>query len=216
MSGIQVEAAGKDALDRATKLLAGIDGGIERAIKSAMPRAVSHLRTNSARAIRERYAISTSNLRTEENIKVRYTYQNGVQAFVNFAGHKIPLYRYTGASPAQPTQNTSELLAAMIAGKWRMVHPGVAASGHQLKSTSPQQFQDAFVARMGSGHVGIFERTGGSSSKGGDEIKELMGSSIPQMIGHREVSEKLARESMEKFEDRLEHEVLVILNGWRR
>jgi hypothetical protein len=34
-------------------LLAGFPGGIEKAIKSAMPRAVSHLRENTVTAIRE-------------------------------------------------------------------------------------------------------------------------------------------------------------------
>ncbi len=43
-----------------------------------------------------------------------------------------------------------------------------------------------------------------------------MGSSVPQMLGNKEVEEKLAHESMEKFEERLDHEVLRILNGWGR
>ena len=108
MSVIQVEAAGQEALDQATRMLAGIDGGIDKAVKSAMARAVSHLRTNSTKAIRERYAISPANLRAEENVKVRYTYQSGVQAFVTFAGHKIPLYRYDGAAPPHPTPHNPE------------------------------------------------------------------------------------------------------------
>ena len=84
MSIIQVEAAGQEVLDRATRMLAGIDGGVDKAVKGAMAKAVSSLRTNSTKAIQERYAISVTNLRTEENVKVRYTYQNGVQAFVIF------------------------------------------------------------------------------------------------------------------------------------
>ena len=91
MSVIQVETAGQESLDRATRMLAGIDDGIERALKSAQSRAVSHLQANASKAIREKYAISAANIRAEENVKVRYTYQNGVQAFVTFAGHKIPL-----------------------------------------------------------------------------------------------------------------------------
>ena len=70
MSVIQVEAAGQEVLDRATRMLAGIDGGIDKAVKSAMARAVSHLRTNSTKAIRERYAISAANLRAEEHFRL--------------------------------------------------------------------------------------------------------------------------------------------------
>ncbi len=123
MSVIQVEAAGREALDRAARMLAGIDGGVDRAVKSAMARAVSHLRTNSTKAIREKYAISAANIRANENVTVRYTYQSGVQAVVTFAGRKIPLYRYDGAAPAQPTPDTSRTVAVMIKGEKKWARP---------------------------------------------------------------------------------------------
>lgn len=214
MSTIRIETAGGEELDRATRLLAGIENGVDTALRRAAARSISHLRTNSVKAIRERYAISAANIRANENVKVKYTYQNGVQAFVTFFGHKIPLYRYDGAAPAQPTPDTGKMVAAMIKGQRKWVHPGIAARGHQLKGTSSEQFQNVFVARMDSGHVGLFERTGGVTSEGSDEIQEKMGLSVPQMLGNKEVEEKLARESMEKFEERLDHEILCILNGW--
>lgn len=63
MSTIRVEAAGAEALDRATRMLAGVEGGLQKAVKSAMSRSVSHLRASTAQAIRERYAISQANIR---------------------------------------------------------------------------------------------------------------------------------------------------------
>ena len=48
MSLIRVEQVGSNTLERAEKLLAGIPDGMNRAVKSAMTRAVSHLRTNSS------------------------------------------------------------------------------------------------------------------------------------------------------------------------
>ena len=92
MSTIQVQVMDQGQLDKMQALLAGIPGGTERAAKSAMQRAVTHLRANSAKAIQEKYDISTANIRANENVTVRYTYQSGVQAVVNFAGRKIPLY----------------------------------------------------------------------------------------------------------------------------
>jgi len=215
MSIIQVEATGQETLERMQKLLAGFPNGVEKASRSAMSRAVSHMRTNSAKAIRERYDISAANIRANENVSVRYSFQNGIQAAVTFVGRKIPLYRYGGASPAQPSADTSRLVRVMIGGQWRTVHPGIPARGHQLKSTSPTQFQGAFVARMESGHVGIFERTGGMTAKRNNAIRELMGSSVPQMLGSPEVTEKLTGQAMAKFEERLEHEINAFLYGWR-
>ncbi len=207
MSTMQVQVLDQGQINRATALLNGIPGGIDKAMKSAMTRAVSHLRTNASKAIRERYDISAANIRANENITVRYTYEDGVQAFINFAGGKIPLFRYGGASPGGPAYDQTQLVPVMIQGQWRMAHPGLPAHGHQLKSTSPALFEHAFVAQMSSGHVGIFERNGLS-------IREIMGNSVPAMLGRPEVAEKLAEESMDKFKERLEHEVLARLNGW--
>ena len=195
MSVIHIQTAGGDSLARAEKMLSGIPGGMEKAVRSAMVRSVSHLRTSSVKAVRERYDIAAADVRANENVTVRYSYHDGVQASILFAGRKIPLHRYGGAAPKYPVPG----------------NPNAPAFGHQLKSTSPERFHSAFVARMPvSGHVGLFERTGGK-----DEIQEIMGSSVPQMLGSPEVEERLARESMEKFEDRLDHEINAFLNGWR-
>ena len=102
----------------------------------------------------------------------------------------------------------------MIGGAWKTVHPGITAAGHQFKSTSPVTIPNTFVAQMSNGHTGIFERTGGATDSDGDEIRELMGSSVPQMLGNEEVEQRLGEESMEKFEERLDHEIIRLLNGW--
>lgn len=92
--------------------------------------------------------------------------------------------------------------------------PAPTGIGHVLNMTSPYRFRNAFIAGFSSGHVGIFESTGGITSGGHNQIKEVMGLSVPQMIGKDEVAEKLSKESMGKFEERLDHEVLRLLNGW--
>lgn len=214
MATIEIEEVGGKTLEQAQRLLAGIEGGANKAVKNAMQRAASHLRSNAGKAIRERYDISQAALRANENVSIRYTYQNGIQAYVKFAGHKIPLYRYGGSSPKQPTPNGSAWVSAHIDGFWKQVHPSLSATGHQLKRTSPYRFDNAFVARMRSGHIGIFERTGAAGSNGNDAIRELMGSSVPQMLGSKEVEERLAKETAEKFEERLQHEITRILNGY--
>ena len=219
---VDLTVAGQEALERAENLLAGIPGGVEKAIRSAMARSAAHLKTRSSKVARERYDIKAANIREAENAKISYSYQNGVQAHIIFAGQRIPLYRFGGASPSVPTKDTSSLNPVMVGmfagnlkGRWKLLHPSVPARGHVLKSTSPVWFQSAFVARMKSGHVGIYERTGGMTSNDKDEVEELFGPSVPQMLGSPAVAEKLSKEAMEKFEDRLEHEINAILNGWR-
>ncbi len=214
MSVVQVQVMDQGRLDKLQALLAGIPNGAERAARSAMSRAVSHLRSGSAKAIRERYDISAGAVKANERVSVRYSHQDGVQAFVTFGGGKIPLFRYGGASPGGPAYDQGQRVPMMIHGQWRLGHPGVAARGHQLKSTAPALFEHAFVARMGSGHVGIFARDGGKTRSGGDSISEIMGGSVPGMLGSEKVREKLAEETAEKYMERYHHEVNRLLNGW--
>lgn len=204
---VTIEEFGGGSLSRAEKLLAGIPGGVEKALKAAMGRTVSHLQTKSGERIRERYAISQQNIRANENVRIKYSMGNGIVANVYFSGSKIPLYRFNGASPKGPQFQGDKLVHALVSGSWKTVHPGVAAAGHQLASTGPTRFENAFVATMNSGHTGIVEREGSG-------ISEIMGSSVAQMIGHEEVAEKLAEDASKKFEERMDHEVARIISGW--
>lgn len=216
MISVQFSEVGQGSVDRAEMLLAGFPGAFDKALQSAMRRTAQHVRTETGRAVRKRYAITNADLRMDTAARLSYRYApgSGVTAEIKYSGRKIPLYRYEGASPKLPTYS-GDLVVAMVNGQFRHVHPGVAARGHQLRGTSPTTFHDAFVARFKSGHIGIFERTGGVTASGADEIKEIMGSSIPQMVGSDEVLRALSRDAAETFDKRIGHEVDAILNGWR-
>ena len=214
MSSFYVSCIGAEKFKSAEQALADVPGGMERALRSATKRAASFLRTQSTKEIRQRYDITRKNIRAEQNVNVSYRYFNGIEARIAFRGNKIPLWRYGSSSPSKPTVNTEKTVMAIVNGNLRPVHPGIAATGHQLVSTAPTTFSRAFVAQMQSGHIGIFERTGGKTATGDAEIKEIMGSSVPQMLGNEEVQESLAEKTAVKMDERLEHEVNRILAGW--
>ena len=213
---VSMEGFGKAAVDKAELLLGGMPTEFDKAIQASMKRAASAVKTETAKAIGENYDISAENIRTSQNVKMSYTVKNGVfTANIRFRGIKIPLFRYNGTTPKYPKVDEGRNVSAVIAGQWRTVHPGVEASAHVLKSTSPKKLEDTFVATMKSGHTGIFERTGGVTPNGSDEIKELMGLSVPQMLGNKEVQDKITEKAEKVFEERMEHETLRILNGMR-
>ena len=213
MSGISVSLEGEN-LTRAQKLLAGISGGMNKALYNAITRTTNTVRTHSSRAISGVYAISIANLRSSVNVKHHLkTSANSIVGEINFSGTRIPLFRYD-ASPDYPAIDRSRTVAAVINGNWRTVHPGVAVAAHQLRSTRRKAFKRAFVASMGSGHVGIFERTGGATSRGGDAIKEIMGSSYSQMLGRTEVTDEISQKASETFDERMDAEINRILNGF--
>lgn len=208
MSTVQVEVAGQDVLRKAEKLLAGIPDGVDCAFESAMGRAITHMKTNTARLIRERYDISAGNIKANQNIFIKLDRRKGMlRAEIKFSGSKFRLVDFGGFSfHGLRYEDTSRWIHVRINGQWKTVHPNVSARGHQLKMTLPKEFNNAFAAQIG-GHTGMFENDG-------DQIKEVMGLSVPQMLDSDTVKEKLGQEAMEKFEERLEHEILARLNGW--
>lgn len=211
---VTLEIKGLDAVERARVLLDGVPGGIDKAVKAAMSRAVQRTRSGSDKAVREKFDIPS--VSDEKKITVRYTYQNGVQATMTFAGHKIPLYKFGGSSPRVPTPDIAAgKKPVMVHGEWTMQYQGVQPTGHQFTDTAPTLFLNAFVATMKNGHTGIFERTGGMNSDGSDAIQEIMGDSYAQMVGKQEVTAKLSEEAERTFEKELDSAVYRILTGWR-
>lgn len=185
MSAVTVRVEDRD-LKRAEALLADLPGGVDRAVRHALDRAGRVVRQESVAKIRERYAISAQDIRAEENIRswIRGGGDAGREMTVHVSGHRIPLFRFQGASPSGPTPDKQRgKVPVMIGGQWRRVWPGVNAMGHQLQETAPKHIKGAFVAEMSNGHKGIFRRTGAATSKGNDEIQEVMGSSVATMLG---------------------------------
>ena len=214
MITVNLDDSVRDAMARAERMLAGVPGGLEKAMRAAMSRTVQRVRTDASRRVRERYAISAGNLRTEQNVRVRYRYSGGgAEAQMLFSGAKIPTYRFDGSGPKTPARR-SDFRPAMLGDHWALVHPGAAAYWHLLRGTSPTRYERAFTATFRSGHTGLFERTGGVTAEGRAEIREIMGLSIPQMIGNEEVLGNLSPDASETFDERMDHEILRVLNGW--
>lgn len=72
-------------------------------------------------------------------------------------------------------------------------------------------FEDAFIAQMPAyNHVGVFTRTG----KERFPVEEKMGLSMAQMVGNDKVLEQLEQEAQKTVDQRIEHEITRLLNGY--
>lgn len=186
--GVIVDVA-EDSLDKATRLLAGIKGGVYQAVGSALTRAAASGKTAAKGAVTQEYAISQSEfLARTRNINhfVRES-DGGISVVFGFRGHVIPLLKF----------NTR------VNGSGQVVT--------QVKrSSSAETLNRAFSASMG-GHRGIYERVGASRFP----VKELYGPATPQMmLANAEVTDTMEEKMAETYEKRIDHEILRILNGW--
>ena len=181
----------EDSLDKATRLLAGINGGVYKAVGSALSRAAATGKTAAKQPVTKEYTISQSEfLARTRNINhfVRES-SGGISVVFGFRGNVIPLMKF----------NTR------VNGSGQIVT--------QVKrSGSAETLNRAFSAQMG-GHKGIYERVGVKRFP----EEELYGPATPQMMySNEEVTDEIERKVADTYEKRIDHEILRILNGWGR
>lgn len=189
-SGLVVDIA-EDSLDKATRLLAGIHGGVYKAVGNALTRAAASGKTAAKQPVTQEYAISQSEfLARTKNINhfVRES-DGGISVVFGFRGNVIPLMKF----------NTR------INGSGQVVT--------QVKrSGSAETLDRAFSAQMG-GHRGVYERVGPSRFP----VRELYGPATPQMMYSNEtVTDEIEKKVADTYEKRIDHEILRVLNGWGR
>ena len=141
-----------EQIERVNLILSGVPGGIEKALSSTIRRANNTVRSETLKGITTVYAITRQNVRAETTIKVRtQSSDGGIVGTVLFAGHKIPLYRFN-VSPTIPIQRAT-VSAAVLAGNGRT------------------PFQDAFIARMQSGHTSATVQSACLSASSWDRLR---------------------------------------------
>lgn len=188
--GVMVDIA-EDSLDRVARLLAGINGGVYKAVGSALSRAAASGKTAVKGAVTKEYTISQSEFlaRTKNINHVVRESGGGISVVFGFRGNVIPLMKF----------NTR------VNGSGQIVT--------QVKrSGSAETLDRAFSAQMG-GHRGVFERIGPERFP----VKELFGPATPQMmLSNEAVTDEIDAKMAETYEKRIDHEILRILNGWGR
>lgn len=187
--------------------LANVENGLATATSRAVRRTAEQVKTLTLRAITRDVNILRKDIDADSPQAHRYggvsTRVREDRAVVSVTGWRIPLYRFGGRPQAPPTP--------------RGVSYSIDRGGGRKKITS-----NAFVAVMGSGHVGFYSRgaklkpTGRTIKHGPNagkpemrqQIYENFGPSIPQVaITSPELSEALEVDAAAMFESNLARQV---------
>lgn len=207
MNGVGIEISA-ETMERVQALLANVPKGAERAYMNAINRGLSRVKTAAWKGIKQVYTVQASALNAATSTSMQKASTGSLAGFVRFAGYKIPLYKFK-VSPKQP-------------GGRKLVHASVKKGGGAT-------FESAFIAAMKSGHIGVFERTGEQGIEGRlarartsggtmhtEKLEEKMGLSAAQMAGQETVSRQVQEEAQRLVNERLEHEIDRLLNGYGR
>jgi hypothetical protein len=200
-----------EQIERINLILHGIPGGVSKALNAVIQRGVSALRSNALNEITKVYTITKKDVRAESNIKISRVYSkdsnSGVIGTIEYAGASIPLIRFGAKSSGSK---------------------GVYA--RQMKSSGRELFRHAFIAKMKSGHIGMFERVNDNymkSRKGQTKHSQMIGyngskkyydqfygSSVAHMLNNPGVKAELEKKVQETIDKRIEHEIHRILKGY--
>lgn len=170
-------------IELAKLMLGHIPGAVPKALASAINRAAEGARADAVTKTKEEYTITASRVR--ETISIRKASTSNLSAAVTSRGRPRALSYYK-IRPGKATK--------------RRPADGVYA---QVKRSGGGTIAKSFVAKMSSGHVGVFNRTGASRFP----IVQRHGPSVAQMLESKSVSQAVEAGAARRIDDRLNHEI---------
>lgn len=182
-------------IEKATKLLRNIPGGVEKAIVSTINKSIYGAKTDSTKRVTQEYVIKQARVR--EVIQVLKASKNSLSARIISRGRPRALTYFKTNPRDVPRKRLKKLLIS------------------QVKKGAGGPIKNAFLARMKSGHLGVFHRTGETRENSKLEIiKQNYGPSIAQMLGAKSVVAYVEEKAQKRIEKNLNHEIERILKGY--
>ncbi|MDD2296800.1 MAG: hypothetical protein PHX79_03185 [Sphaerochaetaceae bacterium] len=185
---VRVSEVGAENLSRVNKILAGIPGGIWKASYAALKRAGDTAKTRAGRFAAEEYTINKGDFMKNVHQKSHIKSEAGgvVSMNISYAGNVLPLLTF----------NTKYSRNGLLQTKVK-------------RSGTEAILEHAFAARV-FGPIGVFERVGDKRFP----VEQKYGPSTAHMMQSEKVTEKMDETVRDTFENRLEHEITRVLNGW--
>lgn len=177
-------AISTDGLERANKALAHIRGAFPRAVAAASNRVLEGMRTDVIAETKERYFAKPSEIR--KTLTLKKTSANSLQGAMISRGARKSLADYN-LTPKSPKKGMKGIQGA-------------------VKRDGIKNIPGAFLLRHGAKYK-PYVRTG----RGKFGIKMLVSPAIPQILKNEETIKIVEQKASERFEKRLDHEVLRVL-----
>ena len=175
-----------EGLERANKLLAHIKGAFPRAVASASNRTLEGMRTDAVRETKERYFAKPSDIR--KTLTLKKASANNLQGAMVSRGSRKSLADYQ-ITPRTPKKGINGLQGAV------------------KRDGGLKPLKGAFLLKRGNGYK-PYVRTG----HGKWAVEYLISPAIPQILKNEETVKIIEQKASERFEKRLDHEVMRLLN----
>ncbi|MEF2145127.1 MAG: phage tail protein [Desulfovibrionaceae bacterium] len=182
-----ITSCADDLLWRHSRLAAVADA-LPAAAARAVNKTLQGLRTDVVREVRGRYNVPAKDVRG--TMSIRKAWKHNAEGVLRIrAARSVPLVRF-GALPRTPKVKRP-----------RKGAPGVSVK--VLSSGGRKPLRRVFVARMRSGHVGVYERASGVRAL---PIRELHGPSFVPYLYRDDVHERVTDMATDRLWKHLDHE----------
>ena len=190
---IEVDARG---IEQAQELLKDIPGATKKAVITALRKSLRNAKKEAVKKVRERYTIRKAGY-VSRTIKMKVENMTGILSSKGPVNDLSYFKTNPKTVPKRRPPKGKYLYSQVVKGQGGTI-------------------AHAFLARMKSGHVGVFQRAGHGASNASLPISKLAGPSTPQMLGSPSVTEFIAKKMLERMDKNLEHEIDAFLKGYRR
>lgn len=191
---IEIDAS---ALQKAEELLKGMPGAAQKAAKTAIRKTVQGAKKDATQKAKERYTIKPSYITRT----MRFDFgAGGLSASFRSKGrvNDLAYFRHLPQSVPKHRPPVGEYLYSQV----------VKGEGGTIAH--------AFLAKMKSGHIGVFQRGQHGANTASLPIQKMSGPSTPQMLGSPTVSEFIQAQMEKRLAVNVEHEVNAFLMGYRK
>ena len=188
MSVVQISDVGQTSLDRINKILSSVPGGVYKATYSALKRAGQSAQTKAGQFAAEEYTIRKGDFARNVRCKIDISGDGTsvTSLSIRFAGTVLPLLTFNTKFSRNGRVQT------------QVKRNGGAST-----------LEKAFVADI-FGKTAVFERVGAPRFP----VEQKYGPSTGHMMQNEAVVEKMDKTISETYNERIEHEILRVLNGW--
>ncbi len=185
----EVDEAVEGQMSRISTVLAGVPGGVYKAVGSALKRAAQSGSTAGMKLVAQEYAIGQNELKANtKTVNTIVRDLSGVYSVTfGYRGNVISLMKF-------------DTKATKSGG----------VESRVLRNSGRKSLGSAFIQKMGS-HTGVYERE--SSER--FPVRELYGpSAVQAFYAREEVTDAMNDTVVATYEQRIDHEILRVLNGW--
>jgi hypothetical protein len=209
--GLYIDASD---LKRAMRVMKTIPTGTEESIRQAIIKTHAFIKKEVVAQITKEYHIDAGSLKSQGH-RARFVMEtkspkktgNLTEGGVAVASHRLPIMRFY-VNPRTPPNQRGIPVGARPPVDWSTIK-GIVHSGEP----------NTFVARMPSGHIGLYRRKPGATHKRMGPgrrstlpIEEMFMISPSEMLSGKRIRTKLQKRIKEHFHSHLSHEIMEMLD----